>query len=86
MPKVKHRLKIIAYDKEMVEFGDCTIAAYTYDEIFKTYLGYLELLTEGKFTNVCRLDLVSCGRVLFTFSSLRHIVKQHNLTIKFNSL
>lgn len=78
MPKCLIRLKMVAYDKEGHFYGSLVMAAKTYQEIEEEYLGYVRLLAEGKFSNVSRLDLVGARRVLFVFSSLRHVVRQND--------
>lgn len=78
MPKCLIRLKMVAYDKEGNYYGTLVLVAKTYQEIENEYLGYVRLLTEGKFSNVGRLDLVGDRRVLFVFHSLRHVVNQND--------
>lgn len=84
MPKKKIKLKLVAYEKDNSLFAEIPLSAYSYSKIFKVYMEYVELLIQGKYTDICRLDLVSSSRVLFSCNSLRHVMNQKNYTIIFN--
>lgn len=84
MPKKPLKLKLVAYDKENKVYGFRVLSAYSYEEIFREYKGYVDLLICGEFVNVSRLDIVSGSRVLFSCCSLRHVVNQKNYSINFN--
>lgn len=84
MPKKKHKLKIVAYEKDGSLFAEHIMFDYSFDRLYQDYLEYVQLLLQGKFTYIYRLDLVSGTRILFSCCSLRSIVDQKNLTINFN--
>lgn len=84
MPKKPFKLKLVAYDKQNKVFGTRFLFGNNYEEIFREYKGYVDLLLCREFVNVSRLDIVSGSRVLFSCCSLCHIIDQKNYTINFN--
>lgn len=84
MSKKIHKLKIVAYEKDGSLFAEHIMYDYSYDRLYQVYMEYVQLLVQGKFTYIYRLDLVSGTRILFSCCALRSFVDQKNLTINFN--
>lgn len=82
MPKVRQLHKIVAYDKEGNFFAEIKLRSSCYNELFSRYLEMCQLLTDGQFPHVSRLDLVGAGHVLFMFCDVRSCVNQLNKCIK----
>ena len=85
MPKIRHVVFLNSYD-----IDGCLLCShpfyYTcYDDVLSYYVGICDMLLRGLFLNVRRIDLVSGGRVLFTFSDVRKVVNQINYSIPLTS-
>ena len=88
MPRKLKVLTLRTYFKDSCDEADFdlrTLRGVDYDEIFHQYLEFVGMVVEGKFHNIRRLDLIGSGRVLFSFSSVRDVVNQRNLTINLNT-
>lgn len=84
MSKKKNVFFIKTYDKDNNLLDEYLLASYCKGYAIRKYLDILELLVQGEFCTVYRVDLVSSNHILFSCQSLKHVVNQKNFTINFN--
>lgn len=84
MPKLPHKFKIVAYDKDSSCIGTYNIKCFKDEFAYSEFLEMFDLVSDCQLPNVCRIDLVSANRILFSMVALRNYINQRNLTINFN--